>query len=639
METDFSNIFLKCYQFEENFDEEDERMFENNGTNSTKYVKAISTQNNQEYICKVFNPDVLQRNLVLNSDNKNDQSWYRQLILLREIFFLKKNHHPTIVNFKGSCLYNSEIGYDDDYSDSDSDDFDRNRGCPTIFLEYLKNKSLRSNIYEGELKLDPVKRQICIIGLASAVKFLHSRRILHRNLNPETIWLDDNFYPKVFDFSTSRLFSFQNDTPKTVLKNEFVNYQAPELFESNFDKYDDSIDIFSLGRLIYLLITCFEPYQHPDDPYNICHGYGLQEPITNNKHPFFPDNMSKEFKELLERCWSFNPHDRPTAAEIYNRLFNDDGLIIGEVKTEKDLIEIKDYIDTIEKFERENPIKTNSKLSIMKTFELEIPFINTDTITNDVAEQIQTLLNFTSSNFASCNEADVLNLLIKMADNQSILQNDCLPKVLNFVNNSSQKGNPLANEFLMKVFGDYCVSTEIEEIQSGSCIKSGEAINIPPNIKKICKKAFAGNVNLTRINIPNSVTSIEDEAFSGCTNLLFANIPKSIEGTNLGKGVFKDCTNLKYIQIPPEITIIKKETFKDNANLTTLILNNGLETIGESAFNGCKSLTYVEIPKTVKLIQKEAFNNCTNLSLIFFQAMKKPKTEKKGLPSKYKALP
>lgn len=634
--TDFSNIFVKFDEFEEEEDD-DEDLFDNNGTNFARYEKAVRSSTNENAICKIFNPKALQFDLSLESGDKNDQCWYRQLILLREAIFLKKINHPTIVNFKGFCLYNPRFKYDE-FSECDVKTTKRIKTNPTIFLEFLENKSLKCNMYEGKLNLDPVKRQICIIGLVSAVRFLHSRKIIHRSLNPATVWLDKDFYPKVFDFSTSRVFSSKNDTPKTILKNESINYQAPELFESNFDKYDDSIDIFSLGRLIYLMITGYEPYRYPDDPYKICHGYGLQEPILASKHPFLPESISNDFRNLLERCWSFNPHDRPTAAEIYNLFLNEDGLIINEIESDDDFLEIRKYVESIEKFEREMPIRSNSKLRILKTFEFEIPLIDQN-IPKNIAEQIQALLNYTSSNFASRDESEVLRLFIEMAKNQSIFQSDYLQKVINFVNNTSQNGNSLADDFLKLVFGEYCVSSDIIEIRNDMFSKSNETLNIPPTVKKICANAFAGNKDLVRINIPNSVTVIEDEAFCGCTNLSFVNIPRSIEGDNLGKGVFKNCTNLKYIQIPSSITIIKEESFKNDESLVNLILNDGLQTIGKSAFNGCKSLKYVEIPKTIKLIQKEAFYNCPNLSKIYFRNLRKPKTEKKGLPSKYKVLP
>lgn len=638
--TDLSNLFVKCDDFDEE-DDDEENIFENNGTDSVRFIKVFRQSISKFCICKVFNPEVLQCNLDPNSENKFDLCWYRQLILLREAIFLKKNRHPTIVDFRGFSLYNYRVKFNTE-EEEDEEKLICEEGfesCPAIFLEFLINKSLRNHMDGSKLNLDPVKRQICIVGLTAAVRFLHSRGILHRNLVPETIWLDENFYPKVFDFSTTRLFSIKRDSPKTILKHTFFNYQAPELFEDNFDKYDDSIDVFSLGRLIYLMITGFEPYQHPDDQYNKSYGFGLQIPIKNNQHPFFPENMSNEFKNLLERCWSHNPHDRPTATEMYNLIVdNDENFVISEVKSEKDIQEYRKYIEMIEQFEQEIPIKSNSGLSMMKTFELEIPFIDTTMLSDNTAEQIQTLLNFTSTNFASINEDVVLKLLLKMADNQSILRDNYLSKVINYVNNSSQNGNTLADEFLMKVFGNYCVPEDTIEIESESFSKSNETVNIPPNVKKICKRAFANNTNIIRINIPNSVTVIDDDAFSGCTNLKFVNIPKSIEGENLGKGVFKGC-RLKYIQIPSNLKIIKKDTFRDNERLATLILNNGLETIGESAFNGCKLIKYLEIPKTVKLIQKEAFNNCKNLSKIFFHATKKPRTEKKALPSKYKALP
>lgn len=49
------------------------------------------------------------------------------------------------------------------------------------------------------------KKLINIFGIASAMKHLHSYDIIHRNLSPKSVLLDDDLYPKLYDFSLSVL--------------------------------------------------------------------------------------------------------------------------------------------------------------------------------------------------------------------------------------------------------------------------------------------------------------------------------------------------------------------------------------------------------------------------------------------------
>ena len=65
--------------------------------------------------------------------------------------------------------------------------------------------------------------------------YLHLNNIILRNLNPENIYFDDNFFPKIGDFGlSSRYHSIQSMTFQTTsgLKGT-PSYLAPEIFESN----------------------------------------------------------------------------------------------------------------------------------------------------------------------------------------------------------------------------------------------------------------------------------------------------------------------------------------------------------------------------------------------------------------------
>ena len=64
------------------------------------------------------------------------------------------------------------------------------------------------------------------------------------------------------------------------------------------------------------------------------------------------------------------------------------------------------------------------------------------------------------------------------------------------------------------------------------------------------------------------------------------------------------------------VTSIGERAFEGRSDLTSLNLNEGLETIGGSAFEGCKKLTTLSIPSTVTKININAFKDCTSLNNI-----------------------
>lgn len=345
---DFSDLFLKEGEFHEDDEEDEADLLTSNGTATVRFCLAIEAQTKEKVICKVFDPLPLSENLVTD-EVVQEYSWYRQLMLLREALILNELEHPAIVKFKGLNLYNTEIKFDADNKDSYPN--------PVIYLECLKNKSIESHIRRYVLNLPPVKRQICIIGISAAISFLHKRHVLHRSINPKTIWLDENFYPKIFDFSTSRQFNAEQDRPRTILVDESVYYKAPELFEKDYNTYNDEIDVFSLGRMIYLLVTGVEPFKHEKDPERTKSSFKLQYDIIHHEaKPFFPDNMSSNFIELLKKCFDVTPLNRPSASDIYDAISKKEGYLIDGINSDEDLQEIKDYIHSIEQFEKDHPI-------------------------------------------------------------------------------------------------------------------------------------------------------------------------------------------------------------------------------------------------------------------------------------------
>lgn len=623
----------------ENFEEEDDNdgLFENNEAEGAKFIlaKETNTRDNEILICKVYNPDLLKVDQNEGSNDKKDQCWYHQLMLLREVIFLKELSHPTIVNFKGFNLYNRYIHFEQlDEDEEDAQDYSN----PTVFLEFLQNKSLK-NVIEDDVPYDIVKRQIGMIGVSSAVYYLHRKKILHRNLTPKTIWLDENMYPKVFDFSSSRENSANEDTQKTQISTGTLNYQSPEIFSNDKD-YDFPVDVFSLGRLIYYFATGYEPFTMNGDPLKKENRYTLMNKIAHQEYPLLPKTIPNGLQELLKRCWSLNPGERPTAKEMYYTLIWDKKCQIVEFNKE-----ILDYIDNIQKFEMNLRL---SKLEINQTMEanVDIPLFDhspssntTSQIPESANEQINLLINIITSNFAERNETNTLQLLNKMVENNTIFKENYLQKVLNYVNNLSSKGNNLADQFLNNAFGEYInIPRDKTEITKGLINSNISKANIPNWVKKIGKNAFSSFKNLEKVNIPNSVTEIDDEAFSECPKLTYINIPDSV--TSLGSGAFKNCQQLRFIQLPNKLTKLKKATFKGDNGLSQIVLNKTLREVGAEAFYGCESLTYVEIPASVKILEPKAFHKCKNLTTMYFLGgSKRPKIEKKAVNWKVKQLP
>ena len=109
---------------------------------------------------------------------------------------------------------------------------------PTILMEYYTNGSLKVILDKEKKSIaddnwSPTKKYICLLGISDALRYLHKAGILHRDLKPQNILIDSNYYPKVCDFGYSRCFSnsLTNSMQLSMTGNVGTPlYMAPELF-------------------------------------------------------------------------------------------------------------------------------------------------------------------------------------------------------------------------------------------------------------------------------------------------------------------------------------------------------------------------------------------------------------------------
>ena len=84
---------------------------------------------------------------------------------------------------------------------------------------------------------------------------MHKRNLLHRDLKPENILLNKNYTPKICDFGWSA--EIKNDEARATFCGTY-EYMAPEIFEN--EEYDTSVDIWSLGILLYEILHGSSPF-------------------------------------------------------------------------------------------------------------------------------------------------------------------------------------------------------------------------------------------------------------------------------------------------------------------------------------------------------------------------------------------
>lgn len=175
----------------------------------------------------------------------------------------------------------------------------------TILNDYLPKGSL-ANVFHNERNWFTVtKRYLNLLGIALGMQYLHSKEIVHGNLNPSNIVLDDQNYPHIADFGLSKFSKGQ------LIDLELPIYTAPEILEEK--EFDEKADVYSYGIIAYKLVTGLEPFVEGAK-------YNQIANIIKGKRPDLSMIKDRNWKNFLQKCWAKNPKERPTFDQIIQNI-------------------------------------------------------------------------------------------------------------------------------------------------------------------------------------------------------------------------------------------------------------------------------------------------------------------------------
>ncbi|CAM9610722.1 unnamed protein product [Lampetra planeri] len=209
----------------------------------------------------------------------------------KEVVLLSKMRHPNVVTFMESFQDHVKL-------------------C--IVMEYCEGGDLlqRINSQRGVLfSEDQVLNwfvQICL-----AVKHIHDRKVLHRDIKAQNIFLTNNKSSiKLGDFGIARILTNTMELARTCIGTPY--YLSPEICENC--PYNNKSDIWSLGCVLYELCTL----NHPFEGNSLRH---LVMKICQGSYKPLSSRYSYDIRNVLAQMLKTNPRDRPSINTILCKCF------------------------------------------------------------------------------------------------------------------------------------------------------------------------------------------------------------------------------------------------------------------------------------------------------------------------------
>ncbi|MGD9990229.1 serine/threonine-protein kinase [Pseudonocardia sp.] len=181
---------------------------------------------------------------------------------------------------------------------------------PYLVTRFVEGRTLQVALHDGEMGVDTA------VGLgarlASTLAHVHARGIVHRDVKPANILLDEAGLPFLTDFGVSRIVAATQMTETGVVVGTPA-YMAPEQVRGV--RVGPAADVYALGLVLLEMLTGLREYPG-----------GLVESAVARLHrrPRVPTSLPAPLRDLLTAMTEDEPERRPTAAEVATRLVADD---------------------------------------------------------------------------------------------------------------------------------------------------------------------------------------------------------------------------------------------------------------------------------------------------------------------------
>jgi len=175
-------------------------------------------------------------------------------------------------------------------------------------MEYVAGPSLAQRIAKGPIDVPEAVRLVTIV--ARAVDHLHRHGLIHRDLKPSNILLDAEGEPHVTDFGLAKMFAADSGQTATGVIAGTPSYMSPEQASGRRKKVGPASDVYSLGAVLYELLTGRPPFRE-ENPLDTIMQVLSREPVLPRRlNPRIP----RPLELIVLKCLAKAPEQRYASA-------------------------------------------------------------------------------------------------------------------------------------------------------------------------------------------------------------------------------------------------------------------------------------------------------------------------------------